>query len=54
VFFLDADNAAAPGCVLLPGDDAPERVVFKGLKAGKWGNLWASGFQKHLDGRGCL
>jgi hypothetical protein len=38
--FLDGDNAAAPGCVLLPGNDAPERVVFEALKMRKWGDLW--------------
>ena len=24
----------------LPGGDAPERVVFNGLRAAKWGDLW--------------
>lgn len=40
VVFLDGDNAQAPGCSLLPGDDAPERVVFEDLKARGWGQLW--------------
>ena len=39
--FLDGDNAAAPGCVLLPGGDAPEQVVFRDLRTKKWGDLWA-------------
>ena len=26
--FLDGDQERTPGCLLLPGDDAPERVVF--------------------------
>jgi hypothetical protein len=39
--FLDGDNAEAPGCILLPGGDAPEQVVFKSLRKEKWGNLWA-------------
>jgi predicted ATPase len=30
--FLDGDNAGADGCILLPGGDAPERVVFEDLK----------------------
>jgi hypothetical protein len=25
---------------LLPGGDAPERVIFEELKKKKWGNLW--------------
>ncbi len=37
--FLDGDSAEAPGCILLPGGDAPERVVFNALKAKKWGNV---------------
>lgn len=36
VVFLDGDQAAAPGCVILPGEDAPERVVFEGLRQTKW------------------
>jgi predicted ATPase len=36
VVFLDGDQAAAPGCNLLPGDDAPERVVFERLRAADW------------------
>jgi predicted ATPase len=31
VVFLDGDQEAAEGCSLLPGGDAPERVVFEGL-----------------------
>ena len=34
--FLDGDQASSPGCVNLPGDDAPERVVFESLKAVNW------------------
>lgn len=34
--FLDGDQAAAPGCLRLPGDDAPERIVFEMLKARGW------------------
>jgi predicted ATPase len=39
--FLDGDNAGAEGCILLPGGDAPERVVFETLRKKKWGNLWS-------------
>lgn len=39
--FLDGDNAEAEGCILLPGGDAPERVVFGALKKLKWGNVWS-------------
>ena len=39
--FLDGDQGAAPGCGLLPGDDAPERVIFNDLKAQRWASLWS-------------
>ena len=39
--FLDGDSAPAIGCILLSGNDAPERVVFETLKSKKWGSLWA-------------
>jgi hypothetical protein len=34
--FLDGDQSASPGCLLLPGGDAPERVVFSALKNKQW------------------
>ena len=34
--FLDGDQGNAPGCINLPGDDAPERIVFEGLKNNNW------------------
>lgn len=34
--FLDGDQEMAVGCHILPGEDAPERVVFTGLDARKW------------------
>lgn len=37
---LDGDCAPADGCALLPGGDAPERVVFEQLREIKWGDLW--------------
>lgn len=36
---LDGDQLDSEGCVRLPGDDAPERVVFLGLQEKNWGNL---------------
>lgn len=33
IVFLDGDQAHSVGCNLLPGEDAPERVVFEGLAA---------------------
>ena len=37
--FLDGDQSSHPGCILLPGNDAPERVLFEGLKNVNWGNM---------------
>ena len=34
--FLDGDQAASPGCIILPGGDAPERVIFEALKKKQW------------------
>lgn len=39
VVFLDGDNGPSAGCVILPGGDAPERVVFEGLRGKKWGEV---------------
>ena len=41
VVFLDGDQDAAKGCVMLPGDDAPERVVFESLRRENWRHLWS-------------
>jgi predicted ATPase len=38
--FLDGDCAPGTGCCLLPGDDAPERVLFDALAKINWGDLW--------------
>lgn len=38
--FLDGDQEEAEGCIVLPGGDAPERVVFEELKSVHWRNLW--------------
>lgn len=37
--FLDGDQDTAVGCLVLPGGDAPERVVFGELQARKWLNV---------------
>jgi predicted ATPase len=34
--FLDGDEGSVGGCINLPGDDAPERVVFEALRARNW------------------
>ncbi|KFC65510.1 ATP-dependent endonuclease [Massilia sp. LC238] len=36
---LDGDQPESPGCVRMPGTDAPERVVFTDLKQKNWGSL---------------
>lgn len=39
--FLDGDSQISVGCILLPGKDAPEQVVFRDLKKKGWANLWS-------------
>jgi len=34
--FLDGDQGPSVGCLSLPGEDAPERVVFEALRAQNW------------------
>lgn len=41
VVFLDGDRPAAPGCVILPGEDAPERAVFEALAKHGWAGVAA-------------
>lgn len=36
VVFLDGDRSEDRGCLLLPGEDAPERVVFERLRSAGW------------------
>ena len=38
--FLDGDCAPGRGCCILPGEDAPEKVIFEGLAEIRWGDLW--------------
>jgi predicted ATPase len=37
--FIDGDQQAREGCTVLPGDDAPERVVFSALLGKNWEGL---------------
>ncbi len=37
--YLDGDQPPAAGCTLLPGGDAPERVVFEALSLTNWDGL---------------
>ena len=40
--FIDGDSEPGAGCHVLPGGDAPEQVVFKGLRAKGWQDLWVA------------
>ena len=37
--YVDGDQEARKGCHVLPGDEAPERVIFEGLKTRSWEDL---------------
>jgi len=37
--FLDGDQDPADGCLILPGEDAPERVVFEALAKTGWAGI---------------
>lgn len=37
--YLDGDQEQCAGCYLLPGNDAPERVVFEALRVKNWPNI---------------
>jgi predicted ATPase len=41
VVFVDGDQTVREGCNVLPGEDAPERVVFEGLREANWEGLYA-------------
>jgi predicted ATPase len=49
VVILDGDQDPAPGCSLLPGEDAPERVVFERLSAAGWPNVATRIERSHSD-----
>jgi predicted ATPase len=46
---LDADQEPYPGCMLLPGDDAPERVVFSALADSGWPDVAKTLNRSHSD-----
>ena len=39
VVFLDGDQRATPGVHVLPGEDAPEQVIFRALKECNWPDI---------------
>jgi AAA domain, putative AbiEii toxin, Type IV TA system len=47
--FLDGDQASADGCHILPGGDAPERVVFEALAAVGWEGIAARVGRNHSE-----
>lgn len=47
--FLDGDQAEAPGCLLLPGGDAPELVVFSDLLKVGWAKVSARTGRAYAD-----
>jgi predicted ATPase len=47
--YLDGDQHPAEGCTLLPGGDAPERVVFEALSEVNWSRLAERLGRKHPD-----
>lgn len=49
VVFLDADQPQSVGCELLPGDDAPERVVFSALHDIRWDGVAILVGRSHSD-----
>lgn len=49
VVFLDGDQAPAIGCFGMPGDDAPERVVFEDLRQKNWASVAARVGRQHAS-----
>jgi predicted ATPase len=47
--FLDGDQAEAVGCHLLPGDDAPEPIIFGDLQQKGWGQVPARTGRQYAD-----
>lgn len=47
--YLDGDQPSTLGCISLPGDDAPEVVVFEALKARNWLNTAPRTGRPHSD-----
>lgn len=49
IVFLDGDQPPSAGCIRLPGDDAPERVVFEALKDIGWRGVADKINRSHAD-----
>lgn len=49
IVVLDGDQDPAPGCLILPGDDAPERVVLSDLEEINWQNIANLINRSHAD-----
>lgn len=49
IVFLDGDQPRERGCLVLPGEDAPERVVFEGLQEHAWSGLASRLGRLHSD-----
>lgn len=39
IVYLDGDQSPSQGCILIPGDDAPERIVFNDLNNMQWPDI---------------
>ena len=46
---LDGDQDPAPGCLTLPGSDAPERVVFEAIASVGWTGVAQQVGRSHSD-----
>ncbi|WP_429101737.1 ATP-dependent nuclease [Aeromonas rivipollensis] len=49
VVILDGDQDPAPGCLILPGDDAPERCIFEALQNIGWDGVSSLINRSHSD-----
>lgn len=47
--FLDGDQDPSDGCLILPGNDAPERVVFEDLNQINWPDIAVNIARSHAD-----
>jgi predicted ATPase len=47
--FLDGDQDVSDGCLILPGNDAPERVLFDELDSAAWPDVAANISRSHAD-----
>lgn len=49
VVILDGDQDPAPGCMILPGEDAPERMIFEELREKEWQGIAILINRSHTD-----